>query len=81
MPVKNGGLNKMKKRPEDQSVTVAGNEDDTKTLAEYLSEMRRNMDWVMGVYGIPLEDLTDQQQRARKDNQLDALAMFVGAAR
>lgn len=68
----------MKKRPEDQSVTVEGNEDDTKTLAEYLSELRRQTDWLMGVYGIPLDDLNEQQSRWRKDSQIAALCEFVG---
>lgn len=71
----------MKNAPNNQGISLAADADDTKTLAEYLAEMRRHLDWLMGIYGIPLEDLTDSQLQARKDNQLDALAKFVGATR
>ena len=75
---RNGGQNKMNKAPNNQGISLAADADDTKTLAEYLSELRRQTDWLMGVYGIPLDDLNEQQSRCRKDSQIAALCEFVG---
>lgn len=71
----------MNKAPNNQGISLSADADDTKTLAEHLSELRRQTDWLMGVYGIPLDDLNNQQSRWRKDSQIAALSKFVGATR
>lgn len=66
----------MKKAPNNQGVSLAADANYSKTLAESLFEMRRNIDWLMGVYEVPLEIMTNDQLQARKAFNIKALREF-----
>lgn len=66
----------MKKAPSNQGISLAADANYNKTLAENLFEMRRNIDWLMGVCALPIESLTSDQLQDRKAFHIKALRDF-----